>query len=183
MIYVVRHGQSIWNAENRIQGHGQCPLSELGIAQATNAAPTIAKLPIKTFYCSDLLRAKQTAEIFNTHLNLSIIFDKRLREYNTGTDYQGKLLDERPADFKEFPNKYKGESSRDVFIRVKDFLDDLKQKQSDDALIVTHEGVMAMMCYIIDNPKITSDKIPTTYSCLSQYKTFKNCEVLKVSFP
>ena len=182
MIYFVRHGQSIWNKENRIQGHSHCPLSELGISQAENVSVEISKFPIKYFYSSDLLRARQTAEIIKDKagINLEIVFDSRLREYNTGPAYQGKMLDERPKDYHQYPKKYDGESSRDVFVRAKNFMNEVRAKGLDDVLVVAHGGLIAMVQYILDNPNITARQIPTDIS-LSWYKEPPNCGIVKLN--
>src|SRR5258708_6512529 len=59
---LVRHGETIWNAAHRVQGHTDIPLSERGLAQAHLLAPRLAREPIRALYASDLSRAVQTAE-------------------------------------------------------------------------------------------------------------------------
>jgi len=185
LIYFVRHGQSIWNAENRIQGHADKinPLSELGIKQAEDITLELSKLPIKYIYSSDLQRARQTAEIINKKFNLEIIFDERLREFNTGPDFQGKMQSERPKEFLKDPHKYSGENSRDVFIRVKNFLDDIITNKISNALVVAHGGSISMVRYILDNPNITIEKVPSDLS-VAWYNEPKNCEIVRLNiFP
>ena len=62
VLCLVRHGQSTWNAERRIQGQLDPPLSELGRAQANRVAERLARERWDVLYSSDLSRARQTAE-------------------------------------------------------------------------------------------------------------------------
>ena len=69
MIYLVRHGQTDWNIEKKhTQGHTDIPLNENGKKQAEQLAQSISNLKIDKIISSDLLRAKETAEIINKKL-------------------------------------------------------------------------------------------------------------------
>ena len=65
MIYLVRHGQTDWNIEKKTQGHTDIPLNGTGKRQAEELAEKIADLKIDRIISSDLLRARETAEIMN----------------------------------------------------------------------------------------------------------------------
>ena len=160
MIYIVRHGETQYNIEKRVQGWAQNPLNENGVTQAKKVAEKIAKLPIEHFYSSDLKRARQTAEIINEKLNLKIIYDERLREFRSYEEMTGDLKDNLPSDFAVNPHKYNAESLRDVFKRVKQFLDELKAKRLDNVLIVCHGACMAVIDYMLNNPDKTANDIP-----------------------
>jgi glucosyl-3-phosphoglycerate phosphatase len=62
-LILVRHGESTWNAEHRLQGQLDPPLSELGREQARALAPVLGELPGEQVICSDLARARETAEL------------------------------------------------------------------------------------------------------------------------
>ena len=84
--YIFRHGQTIWNAEGRPQGQHPypVPLTMTGREQAAELAAKLADKKIKTLISSDLLRARQTAEIVAEKLGLKVEFDPRLREVDYG---------------------------------------------------------------------------------------------------
>jgi len=97
-IIMVRHGETKWNTENRIQGQANTPLTELGIKQAQQTGKALHKENISEIYSSDLGRAMQTAKVINKYLNLSIIKQEGLRERNYGV-LQGISFDELDDKF------------------------------------------------------------------------------------
>ncbi len=102
-IYLVRHGQTDWNAEYRLQGQLDTPLNERGRAQAKRNGQVLAGLlaePTRVdFVASPLGRARETMEIVRAELNLppeDYRTDDRLKEIHFG-DWQGKTWDELRA--------------------------------------------------------------------------------------
>ncbi|MBI1862535.1 histidine phosphatase family protein [Candidatus Microgenomates bacterium] len=91
--YVVRHGETHWNAARRIQGHSDIPLNEIGIQQATKAATALAHVPFDMAFSSDLLRAHRTAEIIAAEHALVVKTTEVLRERFYGT-LEGKDVQE-----------------------------------------------------------------------------------------
>jgi len=89
-LYCVRHGESVHNAEGRIQGQLDIPLSDFGRRQGLAIAEALAGYPIEAIYASPLLRAYQTAQIVERRLNLPIRIDPRLQEIHVGV-FQGRL--------------------------------------------------------------------------------------------
>jgi len=178
MLYIVRHGESVANAENR-SGQPLDQLSEKGKEQAKEIAEVLANLSIKHFYSSDLLRAKETAEIINERLNLEINFDTRLREFDNGS-MDG--IDNRPQRFLDNPNAFGAENPRDVFARLKNFFDELREKKIDDVLIISHGGAMGVMEYYFRNPDTKPEDIPTCrYMTINTaWRNFKNTEIYEV---
>ena len=87
-LLLVRHGQSVWNAEGRWQGQADPPLSALGEEQAREAAPRLAALGFARIVASDLQRARRTAEIVAEALGLPVEVDPDLREIDVG-DWTG----------------------------------------------------------------------------------------------
>ena len=85
---VVRHGETAWNAQGRIQGHLDSPLNEEGLAQALLVGDRLAREPFAHLYSSDLGRALQTAQPIADHSGRPARIDARLRERNLGV-FQG----------------------------------------------------------------------------------------------
>jgi len=85
-LLLIRHGQSTWNAEGRIQGWADPPLSEMGLDQAHRLARRLVAEghDIAAIYSSPLLRARQTAEQLGQALGLPVQTDDRLKENNVG---------------------------------------------------------------------------------------------------
>ena len=87
-LILIRHGQSIWNAENRFTGWTNVELSEKGEKEALDAGISLSKISIDSVHTSDLIRAQKTAEIImennDVSSKFSTYFDFRLNERNYG---------------------------------------------------------------------------------------------------
>jgi broad specificity phosphatase PhoE len=93
ILYCVRHGESVYNAEGRIQGQSDVPLSELGRCQSEAVADAVGKLPVDAVYSSPLKRAMETARMIANRLGLEVRTDSRLKEINAGI-FQDRLRSE-----------------------------------------------------------------------------------------
>ena len=91
-VYLVRHGETVWNAERRIQGQSDSPLTEKGEQQAHQVGERVKKLGITHVISSDLGRTRRTAEIIADACGCVVTLDPRLRELNMG------VLEKRPLD-------------------------------------------------------------------------------------
>ncbi len=153
MIYLVRHGQTDWNIEKKTQGHTNIPLNENGRNQAEILAKSISDLKIDKIISSDLLRAKETAEIINKIFRKNIILDERIREINYGV-LEGIPRDTLTQDiwdiFNTKPEELKAESKIHIYDRIRSFFDDL-QDLEENILIVTHGGTIRMIMYYAEN--------------------------------
>ncbi len=154
-IILVRHGQTLWNAEGRYQGQLNSNLTELGQKQARENALKVSRAirldePF-SFYSSPLGRAKETALIICDELNLdrgNIIFDNRVQEVSYGI-FEGKTKEFCKKNYsKEFKaredNKWShmlagGESYEMVTKRLYSWLEDIKD--SDIVVLVAHAMV------------------------------------------
>jgi 2,3-bisphosphoglycerate-dependent phosphoglycerate mutase len=87
-IVAIRHGETTWNAEKRIQGQLDTPLSELGRWQAEQAGLALAQEQFDAIYASDLQRAFHTAQAIAQHHGLPVIGHEGLRERHFGS-FQG----------------------------------------------------------------------------------------------
>ncbi|GKU94697.1 hypothetical protein SLEP1_g8149 [Rubroshorea leprosula] len=154
-IIVVRHGETKWNADGRIQGHLDVELNDVGRQQATLVANRLAQLPkISAIYSSDLMRASETAEIIAARCGrLEVIKDPDLRERHLG-DLQGLLAREtakvnlnahkanrsRRTDV-DIPGG--GESLDKLYHRCTSALQRIGRKHAGErVVVVTHGGVI-----------------------------------------
>ncbi|GGD29583.1 histidine phosphatase family protein [Nocardioides daphniae] len=83
-LLLLRHGQTAWNLEHRIQGHTDVPLDDTGVVQAEKVAPVIAAMGPSLLRSSDLSRARVTAEKVAEAAGLEVEVDPRLREFDLG---------------------------------------------------------------------------------------------------
>ncbi|WP_145605695.1 2,3-diphosphoglycerate-dependent phosphoglycerate mutase GpmB [Yersinia intermedia] len=91
-VYLVRHGETLWNASRRIQGQSDSPLTDIGIRQANLVAQRVSNQGITHIITSDLGRTQQTAKIIADACGLTMVTDARLRELNMG------MLEARPIE-------------------------------------------------------------------------------------
>ena len=100
IIYLTRHGQTLWNIEKRLQGRGNSPLTEQGIERAKELRDRIKDIHIDVIYSSPIERALTTANIIKGDKSIEVITDDGLMEMCFG-DYEGQITDEV---MKENPN-------------------------------------------------------------------------------
>lgn len=152
---IVRHGETAWNAEGRVQGQLDIPLSATGEAQARAVARALAHERFDAVYSSDLLRVRQTAQPTVCLLGKEIVHSEKLRERHYGI-FQGILYSEAKVrfaeDFVRFRTKdphydfQTGESLLNFQKRVFSFIDDLVQRHpAQSVLVFTHGGVLEVL--------------------------------------
>src|SRR5204862_5822761 len=136
-LLLVRHGETDWNAEGRLQGQTDRPLSDYGRRQARQLAEELANEELEAIYSSDLARARETAEIVGERLGLPVELDPDLREKDWGT-WEGLTSVER--DRVEFV----GESTGAHRERILAALRQISERHPGEAriLVVTHGGSM-----------------------------------------
>lgn len=151
---MVRHGETAWNAEGRVQGQTDVPMNEAGFAQARAVAAALSGERFAAIYSSDLLRVTQTAGPIAQALGLPVQLDARLRErhygmFETLTYAEVKIL--HPEDYARFRAKEldydfrTGESLRAFFARSIACVAEIAARHAgDDILIFTHGGVLEM---------------------------------------
>jgi 2,3-bisphosphoglycerate-dependent phosphoglycerate mutase len=136
-LLLVRHGETDWNAEGRLQGHIDRPLSDYGRGQAQQLAGELEDEELEAIYSSDLARASETAEIVGERLGLPVVLDPDLREKDWGT-WEGLNAVER--DRVEFV----GETTAAHEERILQALRRIAERHPGDrrVLVVTHGGSM-----------------------------------------
>lgn len=153
MLYLVRHGQTAWNAERRCQGHIDIELDDDGIEQAERLGSAFADRPIKRIFASDLKRAVQTAApLARTH-GVSVETLPALRERSFG-EWEGSSFDEIARFFIEHELAGKGdrtevrppggESLHDVWDRLASVVSMLSSVH-DPSVVVTHGGTASLL--------------------------------------
>lgn len=151
-LILVRHGESEWNAERRIQGHDDTSrLTSLGRAQARDVATALGGLGFDRLVASDLRRAYETATIIASTLQLELERDALLRERSFGA-FEGHPGDELTREmtghaaglvFDGDARPPGGESLRDVVARASGFLDRAREEwPGERVLVVTHGGMI-----------------------------------------
>lgn len=114
-IYLVRHGQSEWNVTNLMQGRTSgVPLTKTGIRQAREIRDRFNQIKFAAIFSSDLLRARQTAQIIAFQRKLAVTTAKAIRERSFGK-YEGKTLKQYQEDLKEMLDQFDALSDKDKF--------------------------------------------------------------------
>lgn len=151
-LFLVRHGETAWNAERRFQGQSDVPLSPRGHTQASAIAAALANMPFARAYSSDLDRARATAHAIVADRGLTVETDARLREFDFGA-WEGLTwaqivarwpeLDDQLPTRARFYEPTDGERFEHVVARVRSFLDELRAREAlGNVLIVTHAGAL-----------------------------------------
>jgi probable phosphoglycerate mutase len=174
-IYYMRHGETDWNVEGRLQGGIDTPLNELGLAQAAHAGRVLAGLIARqnldasnlAFVASPLQRARVTMDIVRAELKLppgGYALDDRLREIGYG-HWEGSTLAQARVSHPELYASREldkwaalppgGESYASVQIRMRDWYDSLQA----DTVAVAHGGTARalMVALGIETPARVSD--------------------------
>jgi len=155
----IRHGQTEWNVEGRVQGHADSELTGQGRSQAAAVGKRLKELEFTRLYSSDLLRTRQTSEIIAGHTGHDIITDPRLREKNMGV-FQGltraemeeKYSDELALRRTRGPDYVvpHGESDRQFFARNTACFEELAENHGNETIVVVaHGGVLKNLFYFV----------------------------------
>lgn len=162
-LIVLRHGQTLWNRENRLQGQQDSPLTDLGLKQTAGIVKRLADHQSKFVYTSDLSRAHIAAKKIAEIIGATLRIDDRLREQNYGifegltrAEMKEKYLQEfslfksRQPDF-AIPG---GESKSNFFERSVACFEELSRKHAgEQVIVVTHLGVLDnLFRYILNIP-------------------------------
>ena len=163
-IYIIRHGETYWNAKGLLQGRTDIELNEQGRELAGITGRHLEDTLFNCIYSSPLIRAYETACLIRGHRNIPILRDERLLEFSFG-EYEGhsaKDLFHDTSDpfhyFFDAPDKFKpapgGESFADICKRGEDFMrnviEPLEEKEHPQRIMIVAHGAMnkSLMHYI-----------------------------------
>ena len=156
-LILVRHGETLWNRENRIQGRTDVELSDLGRMQVEKLAHSLNGEQIDAIYSSPLKRAYETAKAIARVQSFDIIVERDLQELNHG-DFESLTVQELKERYGPFVKQWmedpssvimpNGESLSQVQVRAWDVIQTIIGT-SKDSIVVSHGmAIMAILCKI-----------------------------------
>jgi len=157
MLYMLRHGQTDWNKEWKLQGQVDIPLNDAGRNMAIEAGKRHKDINIDMCFCSPLNRARETAELFLKGRDVPITGDDRLKEMSFG-NYEGfvNVLQDKTcpiSDFFHAPDRYKAEggaeSIEELAARTAEFYTQVVAPLLDNGKDILLVGHGAMNCALI----------------------------------
>jgi glucosyl-3-phosphoglycerate phosphatase len=188
-LILVRHGETVWNAARRLQGHADAPLSERGINQALRAAGFFANGNSPSLVVSsDLSRACHTAELLGFS---GFATDQRLREMDLG-EWTGRWIEEIEASDKGAYRDWRlgsytppqGEGWEKFKERVGEAIGEAIGKSDGDVVIVTHEGVVRAACELLVGlgPTVLSPIVPAAITVFNIMRSAQSYKARLVTF-
>ncbi len=188
-LYIVRHGETEWNAQGRIQGHSDIALSDKGRDQARTVARRLQDCAFDAAYSSDLSRTRETAEVILGDSGPPLQTTRMLREYHKGV-FEGLTVHEYA---REYPNLYEaslvndldfaptgGESIRECSARLAGFAELLVERHIDDTVLVVGHGgsLRSLLVALMDLPLEANWKFVMHNCALSVVYTYSDNAVL-----
>ena len=179
-LLLVRHGETDWNRDRRFQGHADQPLNETGREQAQALAHELSDEGIDIAYTSDLVRARETAEIIAARLGVDVVALRELREIDVG-EWQGLTwpeIEERyPAGAKSWQERGHGWESGETYEQLGErILAALRgiaaNHPSGRVLIVGHGGTVRATRAYIEGLSVAASR--------RRSRAIGNCEVFRV---
>lgn len=177
-LFIVRHGETDWNKEGKVQGHTDIPLNEHGRCLAQKTAKGLQHIKFDLAFTSPLIRAKETAQILLGDRQIPLYEDERIKEICFGSceglTCKGENLDPGSEEFNKFftdtaryiPSNG-AETIEQLYERTGNFLKELTERNDLDGkqiLISTHGAAMTALLNRIDgNMKIDNfwkNKVP-----------------------
>ena len=155
-IIAIRHGETSWNVDSRIQGHLDIPLNDIGLWQAQRAGAALADEKLDAIYSSDLQRALVTAQAVGNATGCAVQPDTGLRERCFGS-FEGRTFKEIEVELPEQAMRWRkrdpefvpdngGESLHMLRSRIQHTVDRLaSQHMSGQIALVAHGGVMDIL--------------------------------------
>lgn len=172
-IYLIRHGQTDWNAKGITQGQTDIPLNQDGIKQAQFLGQKFKKIKFNAVFSSDLIRAKKTAEIITLERKMAIETTRLLRERRygkmDGKSYQ--MMSEFHRTWERLSKKervkykpYKGyETDEEIISRFITFLREIAATYPGKTILtVCHGGIMRVLLNHLSEKTYFTDSISNT---------------------
>lgn len=150
-LILVRHGQTLWNQQRRMQGQSDSPLTETGVRQSRLLGQRLARMPFSALYSSDSGRAHHTARNVAEITGHPVIVDNRLRERNFGV-FEGLNGEEIQARYPEAYARFKnrdvayvipgGESALAFRERALHCLNEIADRHANSLIVVITHGLV-----------------------------------------
>ncbi|MEX1196578.1 MAG: histidine phosphatase family protein [Pseudohongiellaceae bacterium] len=174
-LHLIRHGQTDWNRDKRVQGHAESELTGLGRQQAARLAPVLRLEPITAVHCSSSVRTRQTGEILFRDSALSLSPCDRLREIYLGP-WEGRMQAEVratwPDQFEYFwhrPDRFSlagAETFQQVQQRALDRIQELLASPDQHIAVVSHGvWIKTLLCAIEDRHLGQLWEPPVMHNC------------------
>ena len=151
-LYIIRHGQTDWNVEGKIQGRQDIPLNAAGRSQAEMLAKGMEKRPVTAIYSSPQIRAMETAETLARAQGMAVIPVPELAEIGYG-DWEGRTASDILAKERKLYEEWwqhpatvappGGETLNQVDVRCKKAWERIKGEMKGDPAVVAHGGTLA----------------------------------------
>ena len=151
-LYIIRHGQTDWNVQGRIQGRQDIPLNAAGRSQAEMLAKGMEKRPVTAIYSSPQIRAMETAETLARAQGVTVIPVPELAEIGYG-DWEGRTASDILAKERKLYEEWwqhpatvappGGETLNQVDARCKKAWERIKGEMKGDTAVAAHGGTLA----------------------------------------
>lgn len=155
-LILIRHGETLWNQQHRMQGHSDSPLTENGMRQARQLAQRLGQIEFQALYSSDSGRALETARCIAAVTGHEIIVDARLRERSFGV-FEGltgkEMYTLHPDHFERFKTRDPeyvmpgGESAIAFRERALGCLQEIVGRHAGEVVVVVTHGLVLDMVY------------------------------------
>jgi len=155
-VILIRHGETVWNQQRRMQGHSDSPLSEIGVRQAQLLGRHLKQIAFSALYSSDSGRAQHTARSVAGFTGHDVILEPRLRERHFGVfeGLTGKEIEANfPTDYARFKSRDQahvipgGESASQFRARVAACFDEIARRHNGDLVVVITHGLVLDVLY------------------------------------
>ncbi|RAS73177.1 histidine phosphatase family protein [Priestia endophytica] len=184
-LYLMRHGQTLFNKRRKVQGWCDSPLTELGIKQAETAAKYFKEhnIVFDHAYCSTSERASDTLEIVT---DMPYTRLKGLREWNFGT-FEGESEDLNPSlPYRDFFVKFGGEEEKAFQKRIVSTCRKIVEEDNEVVLIVSHGAACRQFMRYWEHTSSITQKEKISNCCILKFeyenKEFKLIEVINHNF-
>lgn len=167
-IIAIRHGETAWNVDSRIQGHLDIPLNDRGLWQAQQLARALADEPVAAIYTSDLLRARATAQAVADATGAPLTPERNLRERSFGA-LEGRTFAEIENELPELALRWRkrdphfapegGESLIALRERIADTVHRLASLHTGEQMVlVAHGGVLDVLYRLATGQEIQAPR-------------------------
>ena len=173
-IYLMRHGQTDWNIDHRMQGRSDIPLNATGLKQAKAAAHGMDALPIDRILTSPLRRARQTAQAVAAGRGVPVLVEETIVEMAFG-DLEGQLLRDFPdcacifSDPAHYTPLNGGETYAQLEARCQKLLDEILpplEERYHDVVLVSHGAfIRGVVCRVLGLPVSEFWNAPPQQNC------------------